>query len=190
MIPATEIKEGMTLELEGKLCKVLEVSRHAGAGQMQGFMAVKLHDIRFGHFFERHIKQNDKIKEIAVVRRQMDFLYPDAEGYVFMDPDSYEQVMIPKAMVGKSHKLFKDGMKVTIEMLDDEAISVEFPKNMEFKVISTGSGAHATQENTMKSAILENNIEILVPHFVETGETVRIDTDKLKYIERVAIKRI
>lgn len=89
---------------------------------------------------------------------------------------------MPKKSVGHIEKFLSEGMKISVEMLGEEAVSVQFPKIVELKVDSTGSGIRDGQDNTMKPATLENGIEILVPQFVETGDKVHVDTEKVKYV--------
>jgi elongation factor P len=107
-----------------------------------------------------------------------------------MDPQSYEQVGVRKDSVGQAEKFLKEGMKITVELLGEEAVSVQFPKIIEIKVAATGTGIREAGDNTMKPATLENGIEILVPQFVETNDTVRVDTERVKYVDRVSVKRI
>jgi elongation factor P len=190
MILASEIKAGSAVQLDGKLYKVLEVVRHSGSGQMHGFIELKLHDVRFGHFADRRFKHSDKLDDVELRKRQMDFLYSDAEQCYFMDPETFEQVGIPLASVGHVAKFMKEGMRITVELLNDEAVSVQFPKLVELKVASTGPGIRGEHDNTMKPAVLENGIEVMVPQFLETGDSVRVDTEKAKYVDRVAVKRL
>ncbi len=190
MILASEVKEGMTLDLDNKLYRVLEIVRHAGSGQMHGFIELKLKDIRFGHYADKRVKQTDKLENVEMSRRQMNFLYADAGACYFMDPDSYEQVSVPRKSIGPVERFLNEGMKISVELLGEEAVSVQFPKVVELKVNSTGQGIRDGQDNTMKPATLENGIEILVPQFVEIGDKVRVDTEKVRYIERVTIRRV
>jgi elongation factor P len=190
MVLASEIKDGMALQLDGKLYKVLEVVRHAGSGQMHGFIELKLHDVRFGHFADKRFKHADRLESVDLAKRHMDFLYADSDSCMFMDPGTFEQVSVPKKAIGNVEKFLKEGMKCTVELLGEEAVSVQFPKVVELKVASTGPGIRGGQDNTMKPATLENGVDILVPQFVETGDAVRVDTEKVKYVDRVTIKRI
>jgi elongation factor P len=190
MVLATEVKDGMALRLDEKLYKVLEVVRHAGAGQMHGFIELKLKDVRFGHFANKHVKTSDRLETVDLAKRQMDYIYADQEACYFMDPDSFEQVGIPRSAVGHLEKFMKEGMKVTVQLLGGEAVSVQFAKVVELSIASAGPGVHGQGENTMKPATLENGLEILVPHFVQTGDVVRVDTDKVKYIDRVTSRRV
>jgi elongation factor P len=120
----------------------------------------------------------------------MDYLYTDTGACYFMDPVTYEQVSVPNAAVGHIKKFLAEGAKVTVEMLGEEAISIQFPKIVELKISSTGTGIRDGQDNTMKPATLENGIEILVPQFVETGDRVRVDTEKVKYVDRVTGRKL
>lgn len=190
MVLVSEIKEGTAIQLDGKLYKILEVVRHAGSGQMHGFIELKLKDLRFGHFADRRFKSTDKLDDVELTKRQMDFLYHDSESFFFMDPETFVQVSAPNAAVGAIAKFLKEGARVTVELLGEEAISIQFPKIVELKVSMTGPGIREGQDNTMKPATLENGIEIMVPQFIETGDAIRVDTEKIKYVERVTIRRM
>jgi elongation factor P len=190
MVLAADMKEGMCVLLEGKLCRILEVIRHAGSGQMHGFIELKLKDIRRGHVFDRKFKQGDKLEDVTLSKRTMRFLYADTAGCYFMDPETFEQVMVPKESVGRIEKFIKEGMQIPVELFNEEPVSIQFPKVVEMLVTQTGPGIRDSQINTMKPAVLENGIEILVPQFVETGDRVRVDTEKVKYVDRVTIKKV
>ncbi len=190
MVLASDFKEGMALRLDGKVWKVLEAVRHAGSGQMHGFIELKLKDVQFGHFADRRFKHTDRLEEVDMTRRQMNYLYSDADSCTFMDPETFEQVSVPRVSIGQVEKFLNEGMKITVELLAGEALSIQFPKVVELKVASTGPGIRGGQDHTLKPATLENGIEILVPQFVESGDAVRVDTEKLKYIDRIPLKRV
>ena len=190
MVLAQDVKAGTAIQLDGKLCKVLEVVRHSGSGQMHGFIEIKLKDIQFGHSADRRFKHTDRLEDIDLTKRQMDYIYSDSDACYFMDPVTFEQVGVPRASVRTVEKFLKEGMKVTVELVAGEAVSLDFPKVVEVRVGQTGPGIRGGQDNTMKPATLENGVEVLVPQFVETGDMVHVDTEKGKYLDRVTIKRI
>jgi elongation factor P len=191
MVLASEVKEGTALRLDGKIWKVLEVVRHAGSGQMHGFIELKLHDVRFGHFGNKRFKHTDHLEDVELRKRQMNYLYSDNDAGYFMDPETFDQVSIPKSALGSAEKFMTEGMTITIELFGDEAITVQFPKIVELKIASTGPGIRGGHDvSTMKPATLENGVEILVPQFVETGDVVRVDTEKVKYLDRITTKRV
>lgn len=191
MVLASEVKEATALQLDGKIWKVLEVVHHAGSGQMHGFIELKLKDVRFGHFADRRFKHTEHLEDIELRKRQMEYLYSDNDASYFMDPETFEQVNIARAAIGTSEKFMKEGMKITVELLGEEAVTVQFPKVVELKIASTGPGIRGGHDvSTMKPATLENGIEIQVPQFVETGDSVRVDTEKVRYVDRVTVKRV
>jgi elongation factor P len=190
MVLAQDVKAGMAIQLDGKLYKVLEVVRHAGSGQMHGFIEIKLKDIRFGHFADRRFKHTDHLEGLDLTKRQMDYIYSDSDACYFMDPVTFEQIGVPRAAVSNIEKFLKEGMKVAVELVSGEAVSVDFPRVVEVRVTQTGPGIRGGQDNTMKPATLENGVEVLVPQFVESGDMIRVDTERGKYLDRVTLKHI
>ncbi|MGB2958879.1 MAG: elongation factor P [Bacteroidota bacterium] len=190
MILASDVKAGMAIHLDEKLYKVLEVVRHAGSGQMVGFIELKMRDIEFGHFADRRFKHADRLDNVELSKRHMDYIYSDADSCFFMDPESFDQVGVSKTAIGEIGRFMKEGMKVTVELKGNEAVSVQIPKIIELGVAQTGPGIRGSQDNTMKPATLENGVEVLVPQFISTGDMVRIDTEKVKYVDRVTVKRV
>ena len=190
MILASEIRAGIALSIDDRLYRVLEVVHHSGTGQMAGFVLSKLQDVRTGHLSERRMKPTDKLEDIALAKRQMEYIYHDDESFYFMDPGTYEQYSIPKIANGPIEKFLKEGMKVTVEMLGEEALALQFPKVVDLKVTLTAPGIRGEQESTMKTATLENGMEIFVSQFVQVGKIVRVDTEKGKYVERVTLKKV
>ena len=157
---------------------------------MHGFIELKLKDIHFGHFADRRFKHADKLEDVELTKRSMEFIYSDADSCFFMDPETYEQVGIPRAAIGQTEKFLKEGTKAAVELVGEEPVSIQLPKAVELKVASTGPGIREGQDNTMKPAVLENGLEILVPQFIETGDRVRVDTEKFKYIDRLTLKTV
>lgn len=190
MITASEVKPGAVLRLEDNLFRVLEVVHHSGTGQTASFVLLKLQNLRTRHLAERRLKPTDRLEEVTLTRRAMEYIYGNDDSFYFMDSETYEQYSIPKTSIGGIERFLKEGMKVTVELLGEEALTLQFPKVVELKVTLASPGIRGEQENTLKTATLENGMEVLVPQFVEVGETVRIDTDKGKYIERVASKKV
>ena len=189
MILASEIRAGIALSIDDRLYRVLEVVHHSGTGQMAGFVLLKLQDVRTSRLSERRMKPTDKLEDVTLAKRQMEYIYHDDESFYFMDPGTYEQYSIPKIAIGPIEKFLKEGMKVTVEMLGEEALALQFLKVVDLKVALTAPGIRGEQESAMKTATLENGMEIFVSQFVQVGEIVRVDTEKGKYVDRVTLKK-
>ena len=115
----------------------------------------------------------------------MDYLYPESDGGVFMDAESYEQLTIRGDMFEDAAPWLSEGIRVLIELLDGRAIGLQLPKSVEMGVKETEpviKGQTAAKSN--KPAMLDNGVSITVPTFVAPGDRVRVDPGELRYIER------
>jgi elongation factor P len=186
----SDLKPGVVVDIEQKRYRVLEVVRHAGAGQAHGFIEMKLRDMQTGHVAEKHFKPTEKVTVTVPVRKQMEYLYRDTDNFYVMDPESFEQVAVPAAVIGPISVFLVEGTQLSVELLEGEPLAVQYPRIAELSVLTTGPGIRGGQDSTYKPATLENGIEILVPQFVESGERVRVDTETLKFVERVPLKKL
>lgn len=190
MVLASEVKVGTILQFDDKLFRAFEVIRHSGSRQMHGLIELKLLDLKFHHIADKRFKHSDKLDDIELAKKIMEYLYSDSDNFYFMDTVTFEQCTVPSSVVGNYGKFMKEGTNFTVELHGEEAIAIQLPKFSEVIIVSTGEGIRDGQDNTMKSATLENGLEIFVPQFIETGDVIRVDTEKLKYHERVTSKKI
>ena len=188
MIVASQLREGMALRVDKQIYKVLEAEFKAGAGQAGGMVKTKLRNAS-GRMWEPHFRPDEHLEDLALERQTMEFLYRDASNCVFMNPQNYEQEEIPLTIIGSSEQFLTEGMKVSVEFFNGHPISVVFPPSMEARVVETAPPMHSGQENTWKQARLENGVQIQVPLFIASGETVRIDLKTGRYLERVRGER-
>lgn len=179
----------MALRLDKQTYKVLEAEFKDGAGQAGGMVKAKLRNAASGRVWEPHFRPDERLEDLELERKAMEFLYRDGTNCVFMNPDIYEQQEIPTAVMGTSGQFLAEGMKVSVEFFDGRPISVVFPPSVEAKVAETAPPMHSGQENTWKEARLENGVQIQVPLFIAPGETVRIDVKTGRYLERVRGER-
>ena len=115
----------------------------------------------------------------------MQYLYGDDEGYVFMDPKTFEQTVIEDRVIGESGKFLKEGEEVYVLYWDERALDVDLPPKMTFTVTSAAPGEKGdSASNVYKEARLENGLRVRVPLFVKVGDKVRVDTRSGEYVER------
>ncbi|HUI82599.1 MAG TPA: translation elongation factor P, partial [Candidatus Binatia bacterium] len=119
----------------------------------------------------------------------MEFLFSDEDGCTFMDPASFEQVQVSRAVVGSCEKFLEPGMQIPVEFSGEQPISIVFPDIVDARVADTAPVAHAQQDSTLKEATLENGVVIRVPLFIAPGEMVRVDVRTLRYVERAKSAR-
>ena len=186
MKPATDMRAGMVVRLSGEVFRVLEAEYHAGGGKMHGSVHAKLRRVDSSHFTERRFRPDEKFEEIPLEKRAMQFLYADAEDCTFMDPDSFEQVTIPKDAVGPFQQFLAPEQSLQVEFLEGEAVNVIAPTDVTLRVDSAPEPLHGHDDsNVFKAATLENGMEVQVPQFIKAGDLIKISVESGKYLERV-----
>ena len=114
----------------------------------------------------------------------MTFLYADDDHCWFMDPEDFEQVGVPNPVIGDQARFLQPDIRLPVEFVEGSPVSVLFPDVIEVHIADTAPPVHAQQDNTWKPATLENGVEIMVPQFIKSGETIRLDLNALRYMDR------
>jgi elongation factor P len=186
MKPATDMRAGMVIRLSGEIFRVLEAEYHAGGGKMHGAVHARLRRLDSSHFTERRFRPDERFEELPLEKRSMQFLYADADDCTFMDPESFEQVVIPKASIGPFHQFLAPDQSLQVEFLEGEAVDVITPADVTLRVDSAPEPLHGHDDsNVFKTALLENSMEVQVPQFIKAGDLVKISVESGKYLERV-----
>jgi elongation factor P len=189
MLTAADLKEGMTIRTEGQIYRVLAAESKAGAAKLSGVVKTKLSNVRSGHTWEAHFRPQERLEEVQLERRIMEFVFAAGDTCTFMSPETFEQLEVPKAILGPTEKFLQPGMQLPVEFLEGEPLTVAFPEVVEVLVAETAPPAHAQQETAWKEAKLENGLHVQVPMFVGPGETLRVEVKTGRYIERVRAER-
>jgi elongation factor P len=189
MVTASDLRAGMALRINGEIYKVLEVEAKAGAAKMGGVVKTKLVNVRSGRMWEPHFRPQERLEDLELERRMMEFLFSEGDTCTFMRPDTFEQVEIPTAIVGAGEKFLQAGMEMPVEFFQGEAISVVFPDVTEARIAETAPQSRAQQDSAWKEATLENGLKIHVPLFIAPGEVVRVDVRTGHYVERARVER-
>jgi elongation factor P len=174
----------MAIRYEGHVYKVLVADYHPGQGKMGGVTHARLKNLSTGTLWEHSFRSDLKLEELPVEKQPMDFLYADTEGCCFMNPDSFEQVIVPNSLVGPQAGFLLPEMRVAVEFIEGQPVSVLFPDILEVRVASTAPPVHQQQESVWKPARLDNGVEVMVPQFIKVGDLIRLDVGNLKYIDR------
>ena len=171
-ILAGDIRKGATFESPGKGAAFVRATlKNVVTGQV-------LSDVTFN--------PTAKLETAQVETRKMEYLYFDGEFYVFMDPESYDQITLNHSQVEEALKYIKENDTVTVKSLNGTPFSVEPENFVELKITECEPGVKGnTATNAMKNAVVETGATIQVPMFVEEGETIRIDTRTGEYMSRV-----
>lgn len=187
MIPTTDIKKGLKLELEGKPFVVLQ-SVFTNPGKGSAFIKVKLKNLENGSVIERTFKSGvDTGAEVPDLdEREMEYMYSDPEGFNFMDQETYESIHLTIEQVGDAKFYLQEGIRLGILYYKGKPISVDLPNFVNLKVTRTDPGLKGdTASGGMKKAIMETGLQINVPLFIKEEELLKIDTRTGEYVERV-----
>jgi len=185
MIDAGELKKGITIELDGQLYQVLDY-QHIKVARGSAQVRLRLRDVRAGHTTERVFQASQKFARAFLERRPVQYLYDDGSLYYFMDTDTFEQMPLDKSMVDDALSYLKEGLNLQILTHRGEAIGIELPVSVELQVTETGPGFKGdTASAGSKPATMETGITIHVPFFVNTGDTIKVNTRTGEYLERI-----
>jgi elongation factor P len=184
--PATDLRAGMAIRLNGELYRVLEARFHAGGGQMKGAVHARLQSLKTGGTTERRLRPEERIEEVELTRQEMEYLYDEGDQCVFMHPVTFDQMLLPRESLGPYAPFLQPNQRLNLEFLDDQPVGLAYPKTVDLKVARTAEPLHTTQDtNVLKEAVLENGMTVLVPQFVRSGDLVRIEVETRKYVDRI-----
>jgi elongation factor P len=185
MISATDLRKGVTFELDGELHRVLEY-QHSYIGRGSANVRVKLRNLRTGRTVDRTFSAGEKFQDVRLELRQVQYLYRDSDLFYFMDTETYEQPALTAEVLQENVDYLKEGMLLSISMYEDRAIEIELPVTVELEVTKTDPGVKGdTATGATKRAVMESGLEVQVPLFVEEGDVVRVDTRTGEYLTRV-----
>jgi elongation factor P len=181
---ATEIRKGNIIKVGNDLFRVLAM-QHITPGNWRGMVQTKLRNIKTGSSSEIRFRSEDEVDKIALETKQMQYLYHDANGYHFMDTDTYEQVALSDEVLGDTMSYVIAETMIEMEWHDSTPLGIELPTTVDLKVVETAPGIKgATASAQRKPATLETGLVVQVPSFIEQGELVRVATEDGSYLER------
>lgn len=187
LIEAIDIKRKMFFEYEEAPfhCVEVEVSRPTARGG-QTLVRVKMRNLITRAVFDRTFKAGDKFAEPDLVQATASFLYADADGYHFMDQESYETLTLRGETLGDDRLLLVDNVLVQVLKYNGNPIGLQFPQHVELTVTDTEPGVRGdtASGSVTKAATLETGLQIRVPLFIKEGEKVKVHTETREFAGR------
>ncbi|ADI37603.1 Elongation factor P 2 [Waddlia chondrophila 2032/99] len=185
-VSTSEFKSGMKIEVEGQPYVIVN-NEFVKPGKGQAFNRVKLKHLLTARTIERTFKSGDKVDLADVLETEMRMLYRDADGIVFMDDKTFEQITIPLDRIGDSDPWMMEDILYEVLIYNGEPVSVEPPTFMELKITQTDPGERGDTASgkVLKPAETESGAKVQIPIFIEEGEVVKIDTRTGEYVSRV-----
>jgi len=185
VISTNQFKNGTHIEVDGKIFKVVDF-QHVKPGKGGAFVRTKLKRVDDGAVIDKTFRAGEKFRPVRTESRKMQYLYDSGDAAVFMDSNDYEQIEIPRDVVGDSMRWLLPNADVDILFVDERPSDVQVPSAVEMKVTTTEPGVKGDTASGggSKPATLESGVSVQVPLFIEEGEVVRIDTRSGEYVSR------
>ncbi len=185
MIPVTQLRKGVTFTKDGEIYRVLEYD-HYKPGRGGAIIRTKLRNLRTGAITNQNFNSGDRVEDIRLDHRSVQYLYSDEQFYHFMDTETYEQPALPRELLEEVIPYLKEGTTIEIMSYEGEPLDIEIPITVELEVVEAPPGyAGDTATGATKEVTLETGLKLQVPLFVQEGDIVRIDTRTGSYLTRV-----
>lgn len=186
MYDTSDIRKGLKVLMDGQPFTIVEF-QFVKPGKGAAFTRTKFKNLLTGAVFERNIRSGEKLEPANVEEKEMQYLYKEGDDFVFMDPQSYEQVTIAAEIIGDDHDLMKDNINISVLFFNERAVGVTLPNFVLLRVTGTETGAvgNTAAGNVTKPAVVETGAIIQVPLFINEGDLLKIDTREKAYVERV-----
>ncbi|CAB4686925.1 MAG: elongation factor P [Actinobacteria bacterium] len=185
MATSNDLKNGMVLSMDNQLWTVIEF-QHVKPGKGPAFVRTKLKNVISGKVIDRTLNAGVKIETANVDKREMQYLYSDGDGYVFMDTQDYDQITLSNALVGEAANYLLENQQAIVAIHEGNPIYVELPASVVLEITFTEPGLQGDRSSGgTKPATVETGLQIQVPLFVEQGTKVKVDTRTGEYLGRV-----
>lgn len=185
MATTNDLKNGMVLNIDGQLWSVVEF-QHVKPGKGPAFVRTKLKGVTSGKVVSKTFNAGLKVETANVDRRDMQYLYNDGTGFVFMDTADYEQLTVADDIVGDAANFLLEGQEAIVAMHDGLPLYIEMPTSVVMEITQTDPGLQGDRSSAgTKPATIETGYQIQVPLFLETGTKVKVDTRTGDYLGRV-----
>lgn len=185
MATSNDLKNGLVLNIDGQLWTVIEF-QHVKPGKGPAFVRSKLKNVLTGKVVERTFNAGVKVETASVDKREMNYLYNDGSGYVFMDNQNYEQITLTNEIVGDAKDYLLENQEAIVAVYEGNPIYVELPASVVLEITFTEPGLQGDRSSGgTKPATVETGLQIQVPLFIEQNTKVRVDTRTGEYLGRV-----
>jgi elongation factor P len=185
MYDMSDIRKNLKITLDGQPYTVIEF-QFVKPGKGQAFTRTRVKNLLTGNVVERTFKANERIEPADVEEREMQYLYPEGDTYVFMDSRTYEQVRLTAEQLGDSKGYLLDNLPFQVLFWNGQPVGATPPVFVEMEVIETEPGFKGdTSGNVLKPAKVSTGLEVGVPLFINRGEWIKIDTRTGEYVERI-----
>ena len=183
-ISGVEIRPGNIIEYEGGIWRAVK-TQHTQPGKGGAYMQVELKNLINGRKDNVRFRSAETVEKIRLDTKEFQFLFAEGDALTFMDKDTYDQVQLPRDLLGEAAAFLQDGMDVSMELYEERPISVQLPDQIEAMVVEADAVVKGqTASSSYKPAILDNGVRVMVPPFIGSGTRIVVDVYAQEYVRR------
>jgi elongation factor P len=181
---ANLIRAGQVIEHDGRRWTVLK-QQIITPGKGGAFIQVEMRDLKTGNKTNERWRTADTVERLQTEEKEYTYSYTDGDNLVLMDPDTFEQAMIPAALLGDMTPFLQDNMAVTVDLVEGDPVGIHLPATVVLEIVEADPVVKGqTAASSYKPAKLSNGVKTSVPPFIETGEKIVVRTEDASYVER------
>lgn len=186
-VSTNEMRGGMKVEVDGQPYVIVS-NEFCKPGKGQSFNRIRLKHLKSSRVVEKTFKSGEKLDLADVAESQMRMLYKEADGVIFMDDNSFEQIKIPLENIGDTLQWLMDDLVYEVIFYKGEPINIDPPTFLEMEIVETAPGdrGNTASGRVLKPAITKSGAKIQVPIFITQGEVIKVDTRTGEYVSRVS----
>jgi elongation factor P len=183
-ISYSQVRKGMVIVENNQLYYVVDRDLNT-PGNWRAILTLKLKSLKTGSVTINRVRPDDKAEQAYLDKREMQYIYQDGDGYVFMDTESFDQITLSREWVGDQMLYMKENNKAHVTFFDNTPLFLDLPATVDLKVVDTEPSVKgATAAAQFKPATLDTGLKITVPPFVAIGEMIQVDTRTGEYLSR------
>ena len=184
-ISGNELKTGMIIEHKNDLWEILK-TQHVKPGKGGAFNQVEMKSINKDTKLNERFRSSDNIERAIIEEIEFNYLYEDKNEFYFINNKTFEQLNLRQDLLGEKFKFLSEGLEVKIGIYNDIPIKIDLPNQINCKIETTDAALKGqTVSSSYKPATLENGIKIQVPPFIESGDTIVVDTRSIEYVKKI-----
>ncbi len=181
---ANLIRAGQVIEHGGRRWTVLK-QQIITPGKGGAFIQVEMRDLKTGNKTNERWRTADTVERLMTEEKEYSYSYTDGDNLVLMDPETFEQAMIPVAILGDAAAFLQDNMAVTVDLVEGDPVGIHLPATVVLEIVEADPVVKGqTATSSYKPARLSNGVKTSVPPFIETGERIVVRTEDASYVER------
>jgi elongation factor P len=183
-INGNEIRPGNIIQHQDSLWVAVKINA-VKPGKGPAYNQVELKNILTGSKLNERFRASETVERVRLEQKDHTYLYEEGDMLVFMDTENYEQINIPKDVIGERIAFLQDGMKVIVESHEGKTIGVQMPEHVTLEITETEPTVKGqTASSSYKPSTVDNGLRIMVPPHMSVGQKIIVNTETMEYVKR------